>query len=101
MQIKTLKTAPNLAKSSDAGIGGNRSGPYIKMPAGWSYQWEVTQGITWNIVGRGLRKTEKFQRKSRSKQKLCPFKMPCIVNYTFVSQLCICKSITKNKTDEF
>lgn len=33
--------------------------------------------------------------------KLCPFKMPCIVNYAFVSQLHIRKSIRRKETDEF
>lgn len=83
------------AKSLAAITPGKRQPLYIKIPAGWGHL-----GITWNGTGRWPGKRDP-SKTPRSKWKLCPLKMPCIVNYAFVSQLCICKSITKKKTDEF
>jgi hypothetical protein len=72
--------------------------PCLKMPqGGWVALYERRHRNETECPGKWALESKCLQKKSRSNWKLCPLKMPCIVNYAFASQLCICKSITEKR----
>lgn len=89
--MRSLKSVFDPATSSDAARTGGT------LPEGASREAALCERRLRNAVGSGLWKANTLKRKSRSNWKLCPLKMPCIVNYAFASQLCICKSITEKR----